>query len=185
MTNEVLADTRRRMQKTVEDLSQQLATIRTGRASVHLLDHLMVDYYGTPTPVNQLATLHAPEANLITVQPWDISQINQIERAIMASDLGLNPSNDGKIVRIPIPQLTEERRRSLAKQVGKIAEDHRTAVRQIRRDANDRLKKLQKDKEISEDDEHRGLDEIQKATDEFIKNVDALAKAKEDEILNG
>jgi ribosome recycling factor len=184
MTNEVLADTRRRMQKTVEDLSQQLATIRTGRASVHLLDHLMVDYYGTPTPVNQLATLHAPEANLITVQPWDISQINQIEKAIMASDLGLNPSNDGKIVRIPIPQLTEERRRSLAKQVGKIAEDHRTAVRQIRRDANDRLKKLQKDKEISEDEEFRGLDEIQKATDEFIKDVDALAKAKEDEILN-
>ncbi len=184
MTNEVLADTRRRMQKTVEDLSQQLATIRTGRASVHLLDHLMVDYYGTLTPVNQLATLHAPEANLITVQPWDISQINQIEKAIMASDLGLNPSNDGKIVRIPIPQLTEERRRSLAKQVGKIAEDHRTAVRQVRRDANDRLKKLQKDKEISEDDEFKGLDEVQKATDEFISNVDALAKAKEDEILN-
>jgi ribosome recycling factor len=143
-----------------------------------------VDYYGTSTPVNQLATLHAPEPNLITVQPWDISQINQIEKAIMASDLGLNPSNDGKIVRIPIPQLTEERRRSLAKQVGKIAEEHRTAVRQIRRDANERLKKLQKDKEISEDEEFRGLDEVQKSTDEFIKHVDALAKAKEDEILN-
>ena len=185
MVNQVLADTRVRMQKTVDDLSQQLASIRTGRASVHLLDHLMVDYYGTSTPVNQLATLHAPEPNLITVQPWDISQINQIEKAIMASDLGLNPSNDGKIVRIPIPQLTEERRRSLAKQVGKIAEEHRTAVRQIRRDANERLKKLQKDKEISEDEEFRGLDEVQKATDEFIKHVDALAKAKEDEILNG
>ena len=185
MMNQVLADTRVRMQKTVDDLSQQLASIRTGRASVHLLDHLMVDYYGTSTPVNQLATLHAPEPNLITVQPWDISQINQIEKAIMASDLGLNPSNDGKIVRIPIPQLTEERRRSLAKQVGKIAEEHRTAVRQIRRDANERLKKLQKDKEISEDEEFRGLDEVQKATDEFIKHVDALAKAKEDEILNG
>jgi ribosome recycling factor len=174
-----------RMQKTVDDMSQTLASIRTGRASVHLLDNITVDYYGTPTPVNQLATLHAPEANLITVQPWDMSQLGQIERAILASDLGLNPGNDGKVIRLPIPPLTEERRRTLARQVGKVAEDHRTAIRQIRRDANERLKKLQKDKQISEDEEYRGLDEVQKVTDRFIGQVDALAKLKEEEILKG
>lgn len=185
MTRDVISDARKRMQKTVEDLTQQLVSIRTGRASVHLFDNLVVDYYGTLTPINQLATLHAPEPNLITVQPWDVSQLGQIERSIMASDLGLNPNNDGKLIRIPIPPLTEERRKSLAKQVGKVAEEHRTAVRQIRRDANDHLKRLTKDKEISEDAEHRALDEVQKATDDFIAQVDALAKAKEDEILTG
>jgi ribosome recycling factor len=182
---DVINDAERRMRKTLDDLSQTLASIRTGRASVHLLDNVKVDYYGTPTPVNQLATLHAPEANLITVQPWDVSQIGQIERAIMVSDLGLNPNNDGKVIRIPIPPLTEERRRTLARQVGKVAEDHRTAIRQIRRDANERLKKLQKDKQISEDDEYRGLDEVQKVTDQNIAQIDALAKMKEEEILTG
>jgi ribosome recycling factor len=185
MTRDVISDAKKRMEKTVDDLTQQLASIRTGRASVHLLDNVTVDYYGTPTPVNQVATLHAPEPSLITIQPWDISQLGQIERAIMASDLGLNPNNDGKLIRVPIPPLTEERRKSLAKQVGKVAEEHRTAVRQIRRDANDQLKRLAKDKEISEDAEHRALDDVQKATDEYVGQVDALAKAKEEEILNG
>jgi ribosome recycling factor len=181
----VIDEAELRMRKTLDDMSQTLASIRTGRASVHLLDNITVDYYGTPTPVNQLATLHAPEANLITVQPWDMSQLGQIERAILASDLGLNPGNDGKVIRLPIPPLTEERRRTLARQVGKVAEDHRTAIRQIRRDANERLKKLQKDKQISEDEEYRGLDEVQKVTDRFIGQVDALAKLKEEEILKG
>lgn len=173
------------MEKTVSDLRQELASIRTGRASVHLLDGLMVDYYGTPTPINQVANLHAPEVNLVTVQPWDVSQIGKIERAILASDLGLNPGNDGKIIRIPIPPLTEERRKILAKQVGKTAEEHRTAIRQIRRDANDRLKKLEKEKAISEDAQFRALDEVQKLTDDFIGQIDSVAKAKEEEILTG
>jgi ribosome recycling factor len=135
--------------------------------------------------VNQLATLHAPEPNLLTIQPWDVSQIAQLEKAILTADLGLNPNNDGKIIRVPIPPLTEERRKALAKQVGKIAEEHRTAIRQIRRDANDQLKKLQKGKEISEDEEYRSFDEVQKATDEFVGQIDQLAKAKETEILTG
>ncbi len=184
-TKEVIAETRRRMQKTLEDLGRELASIRTGRASVHLLDTVTVDYYGVPTPVNQVATLHAPEPNLITVQPWDVSQLGKIEKAILGSGLGLNPNNDGKVIRIPIPPLTEERRRSLARQVGKVAEEHRTAIRQIRRDANDRLMKLEKDKLVSEDEQFRGVEEVQKLTDDFIAQVDALAKTKEDEILKG
>jgi len=183
--SEVIVETKSRMKKTISDLTNELALIRTGRASVHVLDHVTVDYYGTPTPVSQLSTLHAPEPNLITIQPWDVSQIGQIERAILTSDLGLNPNNDGKIIRVPIPPLTEERRKVLAKQVGKIAEEHRTAVRQIRRDANERLKKMEKDKEISEDDEYRLIDEVQKVTDEFVGQIDELAKAKETEIING
>lgn len=171
------------MAKTVEDLRRELATIRTGRASLHLLDHVTVDYYGTSTPLNQLATLHVPEPSLITVQPWDVSQIGSIEKAILASDLGLNPSSDGKIVRIPIPPLTEERRQALAKHVGKVAEEHRTAVRNIRRDANDELKRLLKEKEISEDMEYDGLEQVQKVTDDHIKQVDELAALKEKEIV--
>lgn len=182
---EIKAEMRNRMKKTVEDLARELASVRTGRASVHLLDSVRVDYYGTPTPVSQLATLHAPEPTLITVQPWDVSQIGTIEKAIMSADLGLNPSNDGKVVRIPIPPLTEERRHDMARHVGKVAEDHRTAIRQIRRDANDRLKKLQREKEISEDDEYRAHDEVQKTTDEFIEEIDRQAAAKEKEILGG
>lgn len=175
--------TRQRMQKTVEDLTRELLSIRTGRASVHLLDNMVVDYYGTPTPINQLATLHVPDPTMITVQPWDVSQIGAIERSLRASSLGINPSNDGKIIRIPIPPLTEERRLELAKYVGKVAEDHRTAIRNIRRDANDQFKKSLKDKEISEDQEHRALQETQRITDEFISEIDALSNKKEQEIL--
>jgi ribosome recycling factor len=185
MTNEIISGAKGRMKKTIDDLTHDLASIRTGRASVHLLDSVAVDYYGTQTPVNQVATLHAPEPNLITVQPWDVSQIRQIERAIMASNLGLNPNNDGKIIRVPVPPLTEERRHELARQVNKIAEEHRTAIRQIRRDGNDQLKKSQKAKEISEDEEYQGHDEVQELTNQFVKEIDALAKQKEEEILTG
>ncbi len=185
MIKDILADARQHMQKTVEDLTREMASIRTGRASVSLLDHVTVDYYGTPTPVNQVATLHVPEPTLITVQPWDMSQIHAIERAIMASDLGITPSNDGRLIRIPIPPLTQERRQTLAKHLGKVVEEHRTAVRQIRRDANERLKKSLKDKQISEDDERRGLEETQKLTDSFIEKIDGLARQKEKEILEG
>lgn len=185
MTKQVIADAKSRMRKTIEGFTRELATVRTGRASVHLLDSVHVDYYGTPTPINQVATVHAPEPNLITIQPWDATQIKQIERAIISSDLGLNPNNDGKIVRVPIPPLTEERRRELAKHVGKMAEEHRTAIRQIRRDANEQLKKLQREKEISEDEEYRSLDDVQKVTDQFIKEVDTLAELKEEEIIGG
>jgi len=185
MVKEIIADAKHRMQKTVEDLTREMASIRTGRASVNLLDHVVVDYYGTPTPINQVATLHVPEPALITVQPWDPSQIHAIEKAILASDLGITPSNDGRLIRIPIPPLTQERRQALAKHVGKVAEEHRTAVRQVRREANDRLKKSLKDKEISEDDERHALTETQKITDSFIERIDGLVKQKEKEILEG
>ena len=182
---EIIAETKQRMRKTVEDLTMDLATIRTGRASVHLLDQVSVYYYGNPTPVNQLATLHAPEPSLITVQPYDTSQIEQIEKAILTADLGLNPYNDGRLIRIPIPALTQERRETLAKQVGKIAEGHRTAIRNIRRDVNDKLKELLKTKELSEDLEHTGLDQVQEITDQRIKEIDQLAKQKEKETRRG
>src|SRR3712207_6434041 len=148
---DVIKDTRPRMEGAVEDLRKKLATIRTGRAAVSLLDNVSVEYYGTPTPLNQMASVHAPEPNMLTVQPWDQTQLGAIEKAIRSADLGLNPSNDGKMVRVPIPPLTEERRRQLAKQVHEAAEEHRTAIRNVRRDANDRLKKLLKEKQISED----------------------------------
>ena len=183
MIEGILSETTQRMRKTVEDFPRDLASIRTGRASVHLLDHISVEYYGTRTPLNQLATLHVPEPTLITVQPWDTSQIQTIEKSIAASDLGINPVSDGQLIRIPIPPLTQERRESLAKQVGKIAEEHRTAIRNIRRDANDKLKKSLRQKEISEDIGHDGLEEVQKATNEFIKEIDSLAKQKENEII--
>src|SRR5918912_2961154 len=182
--NDVIKETRPRMEAAVEDLRKKLGTIRTGRAAVSLLDPVVVEYYGTPTPLNQMASVHAPEPNLLTVQPWDQTQIAAVEKAIRASDLGLNPTNDGKLVRIPIPPLTEERRRQLAKQVHDIAEDHRTAIRNIRRDANDRLKKLLKEKAISEDAERDGLEEIQKLTNTYIGKIDELAKSKEQEILH-
>jgi len=180
-----MTDASKRMQKTVEDLTREMGSIRTGRASVTLLDHVTVDYYGAPTPVSQVATLHVPEPTLITIQPWDHSQIHAIEKAILASDLGITPSNDGRIIRIPIPPLTQERRQTLAKHLGKIAEEHRTAIRQVRREANERLKKSLKDKTISEDDERRGLEETQKLTDSFIEKIDGLARQKEKEILEG
>jgi len=181
---DVIKDTRPRMEAAVEDLQKKIASVRTGRAVVSLLDPVVVDYYGTPTPLNQMASIAVPEPQMITVQAWDVSQLKAIEAAIRSADLGLNPSNDGKLVRVPIPSLTEERRRQLAKQVGEFAEDHRTAVRNIRRDANERLKKMLKDKTISEDAERDGLDEVQKLTNTFIGRIDDLAKNKEAEILS-
>ncbi len=180
---DVEANAKARMEKAVGDLQNALSTIRTGRASVSVFDNVKVDYYGTMTPINQLANLHVPEPQLITIQPWDVSQINAIEKAIKAAELGLNPGNDGKIIRVPVPALTEERRKEIAKRLLGIAEDHRVSVRNVRRDANDHMKKLLKDKAISEDDERRGLEETQKMTDAFIAKVDATAKAKEKEIL--
>jgi len=181
---DVIKETRPRMEAAVEDLRRKLATVRTGRAAVSLLDSVVVEYYGTPTPLNQMASVHAPEPQLLTVQPWDQTQLGAIEKAIRAADLGLNPTNDGKIVRVPVPALTEERRKQLAKQVHEIAEEHRTAVRNVRRDANERLKKLLKDKTISEDNERDGLEEIQKLTNGIISKIDELAKSKEHEILS-
>src|SRR5438876_9501449 len=181
---DVIKETKPRMESAIEDFKRKLGTVRTGRASVSLLDTVSVDYYGTPTPLNQMASVHAPEPQMLTVQPWDQTQVANIEKAIRAADLGLNPSNDGKLVRVPIPPLTEERRKQLAKQVHEIAEEHRTAVRHIRRDANDKLKKLLKDKAISEDNERDGLDEVQKLTDSYISKIDELSKSKEHEIMS-
>lgn len=181
---DVIKETRPRMETVIDDFRRKLGTIRTGRASVSLLDTVMVDYYGTMTPLSQMASVHAPEPAMLTVQPWDQTQIGAVEKAIRAADLGLNPSNDGKLVRIPIPALTEERRKQLAKQVHDIAEDHRTAVRNVRRDANERLKKMLKDKAISEDAERDALDEIQKLTNNYISKIDELSKTKEQEIMS-
>jgi len=181
---DVLKETRPRMETVIEDFKRKLATVRTGRAAVSLLDTVLVDYYGTMTPLSQLASVHAPEPQMLTVQPWDQSQIGAVEKAIRTADLGLNPSNDGKLVRIPIPPLTEERRKQLAKQVHDIAEDHRTATRNVRRDSNEKLKKMLKDKLISEDAERDGLDEIQKLTNTFITKIDELSKTKEIEITS-
>jgi ribosome recycling factor len=181
---DVIKEARPRMDAVIEDVRRKLATIRTGRAAVSLLDNVMVEYYGTPTPLNQMASVHVPEPQMLTVQPWDQTQLGAIEKAIRAADLGLNPSNDGKLVRIPIPPLTEERRKQLAKQVHEIAEEHRTAIRNVRRDSNDRLKKMLKDKTISEDAERDGLDEVQKMTNTYIGKIDELMKTKETEILS-
>ena len=181
---DVIRETKPRMESAVDDFRRKLASIRTGRAAVSLLDNVLVDYYGTMTPLSQMASVHAPEPQMLTVQPWDQTQLAAVEKAIRSADLGLNPSNDGKLVRIPIPPLTEERRRQLAKQIHDVAEDHRTAVRQVRRDANDRLKKMLKEKLISEDAERSALEEIQKLTDSFITRIDELSKSKEQEIMN-
>jgi ribosome recycling factor len=180
---EVEANLRTRMEKALGDLQHEMATIRTGRASLGILDHIRVDYYGTPTPLNQLANLHVPEPSLITIQPWDVTQIGPIERAIRVSDLGLNPANDGKIIRLPIPPLTEERRKELVKRLHGVAEHHRVSLRNIRRDANEASKKLLKDKKITEDDDKRAHDEIQKLTDGYMEKLDQAARGKEKEIL--
>lgn len=172
-----------RMDKALTDLQHEMASIRTGRASVSIFDNIRVDYYGTPTPLNQLANLHVPEPTLITIQPWDVSQIASIEKAIRSSDLGLNPANDGKLIRVPIPALTEERRKEIVKRLHHIAEDHRVALRNVRRDANEHVKKLLKDKAISEDDERRALEDVQKMTDANIVKIDQMAKTKEKEIM--
>ncbi len=183
MIKETVSQAKSKMVKAVEDFQHELAALRTGRASATVLDHIRVDYYGTPTPLNQVATLGVPEATMLTVQPWDPGLLPAIEKAIRSSDLGLNPMNDGKILRVPIPALTEERRKDLVKHLHKVMEQHRMTVRNARRDSNEALKKLLKDKAISEDDERRALEEIQKLTDEFIEKLEAHGKAKEQEIL--
>jgi ribosome recycling factor len=180
---EVEGHARTRMEKVLGDLQHTMSTIRTGRASISLLEPVRVNYYGTPTPLNQVASLHVPEASLIVVQPWDMSQIGAIEKAIRGADLGLNPVNDGKLIRVPIPPLTEERRKELVKHLHTVAEDHRVALRNVRREANEAVKKLLKDKAISEDDDRRAHDEIQKLTDGHVQKLDQAAKAKEKEIL--
>ncbi|HEY6400449.1 MAG TPA: ribosome recycling factor [Blastocatellia bacterium] len=183
MVKEVSKDTKTRMEKVIEDFRHKLSSVRTGRASTSLLDNISVEYYGTPMPLNQVATIHAPEASLLTVQPFDPSLINDIEKAIRASELGLNPSNDGKLIRIPIPPLTEERRKQMVKTVHEMAEDHKTAIRNLRRDSNDKFKKALKDKTISEDEERNGLEDVQKLTDLHVTKIGDLAKSKEDEIM--
>ncbi len=180
---DVAGHAKTRMEKVLTDLQHEMAAIRTGRASLSIFDNIRADYYGTPTPLNQLANLHVPEPTLITIQPWDVSQIAAIEKAIRSSDLGLNPGNDGKLIRVPIPPLTEERRKEIVKRLHHIAEDHRVALRNVRRDANEHLKKLLKDKAISEDEERRALDEVQKMTDGQIAKIDTASKAKEKEIM--
>jgi ribosome recycling factor len=180
---EVEAHLRAKMEKTVADLQHEMASIRTGRANLSILDNIRIDYYGTPTPLNQVANLAVPEPALITIQPWDNSQIGAIEKAIRTSELGVNPANDGKLIRIPIPPLTEERRKEIVKRLHGVVEQHRVALRNERRDANDRLKKLLKDKLISEDDERRALEETQKLTDSYTTKLESLMKAKEKDIL--
>ena len=182
-TDDIELEADERMENTIGDLQREMATIRTGRASIHLLDSLRVDYYGAPTPVNQMANLSTPEASLLVIQPWDVSQIGVIEKAILTSPLGLNPQNDGKLIRIPIPALTEERRRDLVKQLHQMTENHRVAVRNVRRDANEALKALEKDKKISEDDHRRSHDNVQDSTNETIKKLDAVSHGKEKEIM--
>ena len=183
MIDDVYQETKISMGKTVEALKTELQRIRTGRASLSVLDGIKVDYYGTPTPLNQMATLAVPESRQITIQPWDASVIKDIEKAILKSDLGLTPSNDGKILRISIPPLTEERRKELVKVIHKICEDHKVTVRNIRRDSNELLKSLKKDGDISEDEAFRSQDQVQKITDEHIKRIDECYSEKEKEIL--
>ena len=172
-----------RMDKAVDDFRKALIGTRTGRASVHMLDSVTVDAYGAQMPLNQVATVHTPEPQLITVQPFDPSQLGAIEKSIRGAELGLNPMNDGKIIRVPIPPLTEERRKEMVKHLHKVLEDHRTAVRNIRRDGNDAIKKALKDKKITEDEEKRSMDEIQKQTDGEIKKMEDMCKAKEKEVM--
>ena len=179
----VVKETKPKMEAVVEDFKRKLANVRTGRANIGILDTVTVDYYGVPTPLSQMASVNVPEAQMLTVQPWDATQIGAIEKAINMANLGLNPSNDGKIIRLQIPALTEERRREMAKQIGDIAEEHRIAVRSVRHHSNDELKKMLKDKEISEDSERSALDEVQKYTNTYIGKIDELAKNKEQEIM--
>jgi len=183
MIDDVYQETRERMGKTISALRNELKRIRTGRASLALLDGIRVDYYGTLTPLNQMASLSVPESRLITIQPWDVSVIKDIEKAILKSDLGLTPSSDGKLIRIAIPPLTEERRKELVKVVNKICEEHKVALRNIRRDSNDLLKGFKKDGDISEDDAFKAQDQVQKITDDHIQQVDDIYKDKEKEIL--
>jgi len=182
-TKELAGDLKRRMEQSVTDFQANLAATRTGRASVHMLDQVKVDYYGTPTPITQLAQVSSPEAQLILISPWDPTVLKEIEKAIRTSDLGFNPMSDGKVIRVPVPPMTEERRRDVCKHINKVLEDHRTAVRNVRRDGNEALKKLAKDKKISEDDEKRILEEIQKLTNDEILRMEELARKKEIEVM--
>jgi len=177
------AQLKTRMDKAVEDFRKAMAGVRTGRANVHMLDNVSVDYYGSQMPLNQVAQVHAPEPQMITVQPFDPSQLGAIEKAIRSGDMGLNPMNDGKLIRVPIPPLTQERRQDMVKHLHRVLEEHRTAVRNIRRDGNDAIKKALKDKKITEDEEKRSLDEIQKLTDGEIKKMEEMSKGKEKEVL--
>ena len=180
---QLVADAKARMRQTLDTVLRELSTMRTGRASVSMLDTIRVDFYGTPTPLNQVGNLAVPDPTLITLQPWDPSLLPAIEKAIRASDLDLNPQNDGKLIRIPVPQLTEERRKNLVKVAHKHAEEGRVAVRNVRRDVNEHLKKLLKDHELSEDDEKHALAEVQKLTDQHIEEIGAALKKKEAEIM--
>lgn len=180
---DVIKETGPKMAQVVEDFQRKLSNIRTGRATVGLLDAVVVDYYGTPTPLNQMASIAVPEPQMMTVQPWDATAMAAIEKAITAANLGLNPSNDGKIIRLSIPALTEERRKQFAKQVHEVAEEHRIAVRNVRHHSNDLLKKMLKDKEVSEDEERSGLEDVQKLTNTYIAKIDELSKNKEAEIM--
>jgi ribosome recycling factor len=179
----LIADAKQRMNTSVETVRRELATMRTGRASLSMLDNVRVDYYGTPTPLNQVGTLSTPDPTLIQVQPWDAKLLGVIEKAIRSSDLDLNPQNDGKIIRIPIPQLNEERRKLLVKNAHKHAEEGRVAIRNVRRDVNDHLKKLLKSHEVSEDDEKKAMAEVQKMTDQHIEEINETLKKKETEIM--
>jgi ribosome recycling factor len=181
---DVLKDLDIRMGAAIDALSRDFAAVRTGRASTSLLDGIRVDYYGTMTPIAQMASVSVPDARTITIQPWEAGQLKEIEKAIIKSDLGITPNNDGKLLRLTMPTLTEERRKQLAKSVGKVAEEGRVAIRNVRREANDKLKALARDKQVSEDEERRGHDAIQKTTDKFIARVDELLKKKEQEILS-
>jgi ribosome recycling factor len=180
---ELNGDLRRRMDQAVATFQANLASTRTGRASVHMLDQVKVDYYGTHTPISQLAQVSTPEAQLILISPWDPTILKAIEKALQASDLGFNPQSDGKVIRVPVPPMTEERRRDVCKHLNKVLEEHRTAVRNVRRDGNDALKKLAKEKKISEDEEKRALEEVQKMTDEEIRRMEELSQRKEVEVM--
>ena len=183
MINDIYQETRDSMRKSIEALKRELNRVRTGRASLSILDGIKVDYYGAPTKLNQMATLAVPESRQISIQPWDVSVIKEIEKAILKSDLGLTPTNDGKIIRISIPPLTEERRKELVKVIHKMCEDHKVSIRNVRRDANELLKSLKKDGDISEDDAYKSQEEVQKITDEHIQLIDECYKEKEKEIL--
>ena len=180
---ELNTDLRRRMDGAVATFQANLASTRTGRASVHMLDQVKVDYYGTNTPISQLAQVSTPEAQLILISPWDPTVLKEMEKALQAADLGLNPQSDGKVIRVPVPPMTEERRRDVCKHLNKVLEEHRTAVRNVRRDGNDALKKMAKDKKISEDEEKRALEEVQKMTDEEIRRIEELCRKKEAEVM--
>ncbi|MBU0986403.1 MAG: ribosome recycling factor [Proteobacteria bacterium] len=183
MIDSIFKDTRESMAKTITALKNELSRVRTGRASLNILDDIRVDYYGTPTLLNQMASLAVPESRLITIQPWDVSIIKEIEKAILRSDLGLTPNSDGKLIRIFIPPLTEERRKQIVKVIYKKSEEHKIALRNLRRESNDLLKSLKKDGDISEDDAFRAQEQVQKITDEYIKLIDEISKEKEKEIL--